>query len=84
MPEAQHQFGDIGKTAFYSAVERYDIKLVRLGGRSLVPMSDIERVVADLMADSTTAPEVGEKAEALAVKSVEARRKRRGNGNAAS
>jgi hypothetical protein len=77
VPEARRHFGSLGTTAFYSAVKRYDIRLVKLGGRSLVPMAEIERVVAQLIAERST--EGGQKARVLAAQSVAARRRRRGD-----
>ena len=56
IPEGQRQFGGIGKTLFYEVVEKHNIRLVRLGGRSMVPVSEIERVVAELMAASPAEP----------------------------
>ena len=79
VPEARRQLGEIGTTAFYDAVKRHGIALVRLGGRSLVPMAEIERVVAELRAQGP--PDASEKAKALACRSVAARRAR---GSAAS
>lgn len=77
LPEARRILGDIGKTAFYGAVERHGIRLVHLGGRSLVPISEIDRVVAELVAAAApTAPT--EKAKTMAAASVASRR-RRGN-----
>jgi hypothetical protein len=73
IPEARWHFGD---TAFYTAVKRYHIKLVRLGGRSLVPMAEIERVVGELMS-ANRPPEFEQNARALASRSVAARRRRR-------
>jgi hypothetical protein len=77
IPEARRHFGSIGTTAFYAAVKRYDIRLVALGGRSLVPMTEIERVVAQLIAERSI--ESSQKAKALASISVAARRRRRGS-----
>lgn len=75
--EARRQLGDIGTTAFYNVVKRHGVQLVRLGGRSLVPMAEIERVVAAIC---TARPaNASEKAKALACQSVAARRKRRGD-----
>jgi hypothetical protein len=73
--EARRHLGDIGTTKFYDTVGKFDIKLVRLGGRSLVPMSEIERVVAQL--EQLAAGNVVCKARAvrLAQQSVEARRR---------
>ena len=76
--EARRQLGGIGSTAFYDAVKRHGIRLVRLGGRSLVPMSEIERIVAELQA-AEQPTDTAEKAKALAVKSVAVRRSRRGS-----
>lgn len=80
--EARRQLGDIGTTAFYDAVKRHGIALVRLGGRSLVPMAEIERVVAELRAKG--ASDASDKAKALASRSVAARRARRGSAIAAA
>jgi hypothetical protein len=75
--DARRHFGSLGTTAFYSAVKRYDIKLVKLGGRSLVPMAEVERVVALLIAERPT--ESSQKARVLAAQSVAARRRKRGS-----
>ena len=77
VPEARRQLGGIGATCFYSLVKRHGIKLVRLGGRSLVPSAEIDRVIADLIA--TGAPDASETARALAAKSVAVRQRRRGS-----
>jgi hypothetical protein len=74
--EARRQLGDIGTTAFYDAVKRHNIQLVKLGGRSLVPMAEIERVVAELRTKGAT--DASDKAKALAKLSIMARRARRG------
>ena len=80
IPEARRQLGRIGSTAFYEAVKRHRIELVRLGGRSLCPTSELERVVAELRA---VRPSVAsENAKALARRSVASRRARRGQSNA--
>ena len=78
IPEACRQFGGIKKTAFYGLAKRHDIKLVRVGGRSMCLTSEIERVVAELMADCGAADQA-ERARDLASKSVKARRARRGS-----
>jgi hypothetical protein len=78
VPEARRQFGGIGTTAFYAAVKRYQIKLVRLGGRSLVPGAEIERVIGELMSAGRSS-KAGQNARDLASKSVAARRRRRGS-----
>ena len=75
--EAQRQLGGIGKTALYGAIKRYDIRLVRLGGRSMVPAAELDRVVAELMASDAPC-KAEDKAKALAAKSVAARRFRSG------
>lgn len=80
IPAARHQLGGIGTTAFYEAVKRHSIELVRLGGRSLVPTSELERVVAELRARRPAA--ANENAKALARRSVASRRARRGQSNA--
>jgi hypothetical protein len=74
--EARRQLGDIGPTAFYAAVKRHKINLVRLGGRSLVPMSAIENVVAKLIAERPA--NTSDKAKVLAAMSVAARQHRQG------
>jgi len=75
--EARRQLGGIGNTAFYDAVKRHSIKLVKIGSRSLVPMSEIERVVAELVTAANDRAEAQAKAVELAKKSVAARRTRR-------
>ena len=77
VPEARRILGGLGKTAFYSAVTRYGIRTVHLGGRSMVPVAEIDRVVAELMAAATTGAPT-EKAKTMAAASVASRR-RRGN-----
>ncbi len=37
----------IGRTAFYGLVKRGQIRLIKLGKRSLVPCTELERVVTD-------------------------------------
>ena len=37
IPEARRQLGGIGKTAAYEAIRRHGIRLVKIGGRSMVP-----------------------------------------------
>jgi hypothetical protein len=74
VPEARRHLGGIGTTSFYAAVKRYQIKLVRLGGRSLVPMTEIERVIGELMS-AARSPESGQNARSLASRSVAARRR---------
>ena len=79
--EAQRLLGGIGKTAFYSAKDRYGMRLVHLGGRSMVPVSEIERVIAELMAlEPETPPKVvAATAASLASRRVTpSRRRRRG------
>ena len=73
--EAQRLLGGIGKTAFYSAKDRYGIHLVRLGGRSMVPVSEIERVIDELMASPVEQPA---KIAAATKSSLESRRLKRG------
>jgi hypothetical protein len=77
IPEARRQLGGIGTTSFYEAVKAHRIKLVKLGTRSLVPMAEIDRVVADLTAAADDRAEAKTRAIALAEKSVTARRSRR-------
>jgi hypothetical protein len=75
--EARRQFGGISKTCFYDFVKLHEIKLLKIGSLTRVPMAEIERVVAKLMnADQSDQPT--EQARARAVKSVAARRSRRG------
>lgn len=75
--EARRQLGGIGSTAFYAAVKRHGIQLVKLGGRSLVPAAEINRVVSELC-EAGPASDAREKARALAARSVASRRRRRG------
>ena len=76
--EARRHFGGIGTTAFYAAVKRHGIRLVKLGGRSLVPMAEVERIVAELISIKLPAETI-QKAKVLASQSVAARRARRGS-----
>ena len=76
IPEARRQLGGIGKTAAYEAIRRHGIRLVKIGGRSMVPTAEIERVVAELMAASAESDGAG-RARAMAARSVAVRRKRR-------
>lgn len=77
VPEARRQLGEIGKTCFYKLVKRHRIRLIKIGSLTRVPMAEIERVVADLIA--TAAPDaITENGKRLAVKSVAARRARDG------
>ena len=75
--EARRHWGNIGKTSFYSVVKEYEVVLVRLGGRTLVPMSEIVRVLtkATIPAPATTDAVLRtEAARALATASVKARK----------
>jgi excisionase family DNA binding protein len=75
--EARRQLGGIGKTCLYDMIRRHSIRCVRIGSLTRIPMAEIERVVAELMAaDQPDQP--AEQAKARAVKSVAARRSRRG------
>ena len=76
IPEARRQLGGIGKTAAYEAIRRHGIRLVKIGGRSMVPTAEIERVVAELMAASAESDGAG-RARAMAARSVAVRRTRR-------
>ena len=76
IPEARRQLGGIGKTAGYEVFRRHGIRLVKIGGRSMVPTAEIERVVAELMMASAERDGT-ERARAMAACSVAARRKRR-------
>ena len=76
IPEARRQLGGIGKTAAYEAIRRHGIRLVKIGGRSMVPTAEIERVVAELMMASAER-DGSERARAMAARSVAVRRKRR-------
>ena len=75
IPEARRQLGGIGKTAAYDVIRRHGIRLVKIGGRSMVPTAEIERVVAELMAASVKR-EGTERARFMASRSVASRRKR--------
>ena len=75
IPEARRQLGGIGKTAAYDLIRRHGIRLVKIGGRSMVPTAEIERVVAELMAASVKR-EGTERARFMASRSVASRRKR--------
>ena len=79
IPEARRQLGGLGKTAFYAAAKRHNMKTVRVGGRCMVPWAEIERVVAKLMSVGCVAPAQAQRARELGVKSVKARRARRGS-----
>lgn len=76
IPETRRQLGNIGNTAFYAAVKRHNIKLVKIGSRSLVPASEIKRVVAEVIAaaDITATVRGRVKAKALAARSVASRK----------
>ena len=76
IPEARRQLGGIGKTAAYEVIRRHGIRLVKIGGRSMVPTAEIERVVAELMAASAESDGAG-RARAMAARSVAVRRTRR-------
>ena len=78
VPEARRHWGNVGKTSFYAAVKKYRVELVRLGGRTLVPMAEIERVLTEAKIPVAQAANAAasrtEAAKALASKSVAARR----------
>ena len=79
--EARRQLGSIGTTAFYAAVKRHEIKLFKIGGRSVVAMTEIERVVGEIVAErpADASDKATAKAKALAKRSVKARKARRGS-----
>lgn len=41
----------ISRTAFYAAVGRGEIRLMKIGGRSFVPAAEVERLMRGLPAD---------------------------------
>jgi excisionase family DNA binding protein len=54
--ESAYRSLGIGRTAFYALVRAGEIRLIKLGKRSLVPCAELERLVADrLNAGSTVA-----------------------------
>ena len=78
LKEFRRLLGNIGKTNGYTVMKRHTIRPVRIGGRTMIPMAEIVRVVAELTAQSE--PADSERGKALAQKSVAVRRSRRGSG----
>ena len=74
-PEFRRQLGGLGKTAAYSVVRRHNVRLVHIGGRSMVPLAEAERVISELMANAEPSPMDG-RAKTMAARSVASRRKR--------
>ena len=70
-------FWEIGveKTAGFAVLTDYEVKVVQLGGKKLVPASEVDRIEAELLAKAPS-PKRIEDAKVLAAKSVASRRKR--------
>lgn len=45
--EARYRLGNLGKTHFYNLVRQGKIRVVRLGRRTIVPLSEIDRLLRD-------------------------------------
>jgi hypothetical protein len=43
--EARYRLGNMGKTLFYDLVKQGKIRVVKLGNRTVVPMSEIDRLL---------------------------------------
>lgn len=52
--ESAYRSLGIGRTAFYALVRSGEIRLIKLGKRSLVPCAELERLVAERLADGAT------------------------------
>ena len=71
--EGRRHLGGIGKTAFYAALKRHGVQLVRIGNRTLVPWAELER----LLSECSQAGNSGrDRAQGLAAKSVSARKQK--------
>ncbi|MGH6987322.1 MAG: helix-turn-helix domain-containing protein [Caulobacteraceae bacterium] len=46
IPNACRAIG-VGRTWLYEAARRGDLKLIRLGGRTVVPMTELRRLLAE-------------------------------------
>lgn len=44
--EARYRLGNMGKTLFYDLVKQKKIRIVKLGNRTVVPMSEIDRLLS--------------------------------------
>lgn len=75
--EFRRQLGGIGNTAAYAAIKRHKVQVLHLGGRALIAMSEVERIVAELKASAVA--DANDEAKALVSRSVAARRARRGS-----
>ena len=65
----------VKKTAGYGLIAKHAVRIIKLGPKSLIPVTELDRVQAELLA--TAVPTRGsEKAKAMAAASVASRRKR--------
>lgn len=48
VPEARHELGDLGNSKFYELVKQGEIKTVKIGKRTFVARSELERYVDEL------------------------------------
>ena len=69
--EGRRHFGNIGKTAFYAALKKHKIGIVRLGNRSLIPWTELERLLRECSQAGNSARD---RAQALAARSVQSRK----------
>ncbi len=44
--EARYRLGNLGKTLFYDLVKQGKIRVVKLGNRTVVPVSEIDRLLS--------------------------------------
>ncbi len=44
--EARYRLGGLGRTLFYDLVKQGKIRVVKLGNRSVVPLSEIDRLLS--------------------------------------
>jgi hypothetical protein len=75
-PEFRRLLGGIGKTAGYALIDRHKVKVVKVGGRSMIPFSEAERVRDELMA-AAKQPNPVKGGRVLAAASVAARKARK-------
>jgi hypothetical protein len=44
--EARYRLGNLGKTLFYDLVKQGKIRVVKIGNRTVVPVSEIDRLLS--------------------------------------
>jgi excisionase family DNA binding protein len=50
---ARAMLGNIGKTWLYEQIKRRGIRVVKLGTRTLIPQSEVQRLVAECTAEAS-------------------------------